>query len=98
MKKSRVTIGQLRKLVEKDVIQKCEANVVAAFKEHGFTRNEIIGALMILALPYEAATKDIDPSWLEIMQTYRNNFNGLVTVLLERAADLSPFKTGGDKS
>ncbi len=80
------TIGRLRKLVEQDVIKQCEANVVEGFSKHGFTRNEIVGALMILALPYGAKTKDVDPSWLEIMQAYRNNFNGLVQVLMERAA------------
>jgi hypothetical protein len=92
MRKKPSTIQQLRSLVEKDVVKKCEENVVAGFQKHGYTRNEIVGALMIMALPYGAREKSIDPKWLEIMETYRNNFNSLVNVLMERAISANEDK------
>jgi hypothetical protein len=48
--------------------------VNAEYKKHGFTRNQILGTLLLMSLP----AGKIEKEWLEIMQMWKNRYEEVV--------------------
>lgn len=80
-------INYIRKELEKHVVKQAQKNVVEGFKKHGYNKEQIIGALMIMALPHGSKEKAIDPEWLEIMEVWKNRFDAVVDEILKRAVE-----------
>lgn len=84
-------VKKLKKQMEKHVISTMTKDIQGCYKKHGYTDNQLSGALLVLLIsglerhdPNKGGGK-IVPAWLEIMDDARKKYDALVQVMLEQA-------------